>query len=388
MSTAVYPAQARAAARTTPEILRSCAVAVWIACLLLMGAAISGARDHRHAIQAVGKDSAPSIIAAQKIRWRLADMDAHAIAADAKFEEERGQAAEQMVRAAKNITYNEEYEPIRRLTSGLSVYAAKAQQARDRRDVNLWREAWQYLDGELLRAADELDAANRKELDKTYEEQGKGSSTAVTMLILAALVAGVALIGTQIFVTGRMRRLINPLLLLATMAAFIFTIYAAQRFQAARHDLKVAKEDAFESIHALLKAEAFAYSAQTDLIRAAADPAERSGYESEFGNRAEAVRKLLADELKNITFAGEEEPARLADAKFREYEAARTPAAFAEFDEALRRTMEVNQKAFDAAVERGFADVAWFEVVAPCWAIAIALKAWFGLQPRIREYSA
>ena len=81
MSTAIQqraPAQPVAPALTTPQILKTGLVCIWIATLLLMTAAITGAQSHRRAMKAVGKDSAPSIIAAQHIHAALADMDANA----------------------------------------------------------------------------------------------------------------------------------------------------------------------------------------------------------------------------------------------------------------------------------------------------------------------
>ena len=60
--------------------------------------------------------------------------------------------------------------------------------------------------------------------------------------------------------------------------------------------------------------------------------------------------------------------------------------AFNRFDNALGRTLDVNQKAFDDAVAKGFSDVSGFEVIAPIGAALIALFTWLGLRPRLREY--
>jgi hypothetical protein len=396
MSTAIHPVSIRRQAVvshqgwTTPEILKGGVLAIWVSCAMLMAAAIMGARSHRHAMQVVGRDSAPSIIAAQEIRTAMASMDAESTSADTKiYGEQRGKAAAAIVAAAKNITYGEAEEgPIRTMTQGLSAYSERVQAARDQRGMLPWRNAWANMDGVLLPAAEELDKANRKAIDDAYGEQSRKSSVAMTMLILAALVAGVALTGMQIFLAGRMRRAINPLLFLATLAAWILTIYAGQRFRDSDHELKVAKEDAFESIHVLLQARALAFAASGDLARAGFDKERHTQYEADFLATATRIRKLLDDERKNVTFAGEEEAAKQTSDSFNQYLAEPSGAAFSTFDLALKNTLDVNRKAFGNAVDRGFADVNQFEVVAPVWALAIAVLAWLGLRPRLREYSA
>ena len=146
MSTAVAPRHAVAASHnwTTPEILKGGILAIWVASAMLVAAAIAGARSHRHAMQVVGRDSAPSIMAAQEIRTSLAAMDAESTSADLKiYEEQRGRAVSAIVTAARNITYGEaEEKPIRTMTQQMSAYAESVQGARDRRDISIWRNAW------------------------------------------------------------------------------------------------------------------------------------------------------------------------------------------------------------------------------------------------------
>src|ERR1700692_553748 len=62
----------------TPQTLWAGLYIIWALDVLLLIAAIMGARVHRQAMQAIGKDSAPSIVHAQHIKTALADMDANA----------------------------------------------------------------------------------------------------------------------------------------------------------------------------------------------------------------------------------------------------------------------------------------------------------------------
>jgi hypothetical protein len=233
---------------------------------------------------------------------------------------------------------------------------------------------------------------------------------ASVLLILGGVLLGGILIAMQIFLAGRMRRILNPLLVAATLSALVFLIYAGQRFAASDRDLKVAKEDAFESIHALWQARAVAYSANSDEIRSLLDPALAAKYEQDYREKADQVDQSVAKELNNITFAGEGEAANAMAADLKDYRAlhgklqelsqsGRHDAAvafwqkqsndmFQKFDGALGQTLKVNQDAFEAAVGRGFGDVAGFEITAPVAALLIAVLGWLGLRPRIREYSA
>jgi hypothetical protein len=62
-------------------------------------------------------------------------------------------------------------------------------------------------------------------------------------------------------------------------------------------------------------------------------------------------------------------------------------ATFDRVDASLMETIAINQRAFDdviAASDRGLARAEWLD---PALAIAIALLAWLGVRPRLREYA-
>ena len=413
---------------TTPALLRLGVYGVIGASLLFMIAVITGARNHRQAMQSIGRDAAPSIIAAQHIRSALADMDASAAqellpggnpAAAARFEARRQEAVSAIVGAAENITYGDaERVPIQNLVFGLGTYTAKVQTAldlsrpNDRRSLDAYRSAAEIMDRQLVPAADRLDRANRTVLDDTYARQRAISSASMLFLLLAALVLCGVLIALQMFLARRMRRVVNPLLVLATIIAAFFTIYTVRSFQAGNDDLKIAKEDAFDSIHALWQARALAYSAHADESRFLLEPYRSDAYDDNAfrekadriahfpaaGDSADPASGYLADELKNVTFSGEREAATETIARFRDYLAlhaqlktngqAPSKQAFDKFDAALERTLAINQQAFEQAVSRGFSDVSGFEILAPIAAFLIAAFSFLGLLPRIREYSA
>jgi len=357
----------------TPNLLKAGGVAVTFTALLLMLTVIAGARSHRHQIQVIGRDSAPSIVAAQHISAALADMDATAADSDSStFDRRRTEAATAIIAAAENITFGDaERIPIQKLAIGLAAYSAAVKNS---------RQAQKIMDNDLLPAASALDDANRKELEAVWAEQKNASERSLSLMIAAGIMLGGVLLGLQVFISQRMRRTLNPGLFAATVAAWLFVVFAAQSFNAADRDLRVAKEDAFDSIIALWQARSVAYSANGDLRRALLDPANAALHQKAFHEKDERVRRYIEDELKNITFPGELEAAEATKSNY-------LAKNFAKFDEALGKTLKINQDEFEQAIDRGFRDVANFEIIAPFATLAICVLAWLGLRPRLREYS-
>lgn len=433
----------------TPQTLWASLYLIWALDAMLLIAAITGARVHRAAMQVIGKDSAPSIIHAQHIKAALADMDADAAnellgapsqasAAVEAYEKRRKEAATALIEAAKNITYPGEQDPIEDLQIGLGTYEAKIQQARDLHEwedesyVSAYREAARAMDDEVLPRADKLDEVNRTELDKTYAEQSGKSIAGIGFILAVGAALTAALVAIQKFLNRKMRRILNPMLILTTLLVLGFVLYTFNVLGEERHQLKVAREDAFESIHALWRARAVAYSANADESRYLLDVAHAWGYEQKFHQKAAELagtsfdrmleeagqgRKVegdsyLARELNNITFPGELIAATDALARFRDYmnidarirslqqngkhaealalcmgmNEGESNWAFDRFDQAITRTIQINQDEFDRAVDRGFSALSNFEIKATIVAVIIALLAFFGLLKRLQEY--
>lgn len=441
---------------TTPQLLKGGLYLTWGASLLLLLATISGVQGARHAIKTVGKDSAPSIISAQRIQDSLADMDANAANellvkpgqnpnAVKAYEERREKVNRMILDAAKNITYDEEDQIILTLQVKLGEYLTKIQQVRDfhqRGDTNgvlvNYREAAEMIDNTLLPAAAKLNEVNRKALDRTYSQQQFAAARSLLFVVISSFLLIGLLVAIQLFLSKRMRRTLNPMLLAATAIAVIFLGYSARAFLSASHNLKVAKEDAFESIQDLREGRSIAYSANGDESRYLLDPVFASKHEQAFFNKVDKLVKLptgqtfqtvaaasaqgqkvegftgyMAEELNNITFAGEREAAVDTLFKFGVYlnldkqirqlqqsgkhadaialcvgnNPGQSNWAFEQFKQANQKTLDINQAAFDKAVEQGFKDVDGFEVTTPVVVSAIALLTLLGLRPRLNEYS-
>ncbi len=437
----------------TPHRLKAFMYAIWIisAILFLLGeGSVTGARQ---AMQTVGKDTAPSIIAAQEISSALADLDANAanyllgsklnqVAAQDAFERRRHTVTTRLVDAAHNITYGEaESVPINTLFDALGRYLELYAEMRYRKDNGdaggafaVYTSATDLMHGKMLPAAAALDSANHEFLKREYDRQQWRSEAAdvVAGMVAAALVA--VLVWAQVYLFRKTRRILNPALLGATLLAALFGVYLVPRINVAREDLRVAKEDAFESIHAMWKARAIAYDANGDesryLLAGLRAPQFEQAYKEKVAKLASVAqpdevlvtsRKLpasykgfFADELRNITFPGEREAAQKMVRAFAAYDkidgqiralersskhaeavqkciglgADESNAAFDRFDQALQTVIAINHKEFDATIDAGTSALTLAGRILPVTSLLIAFLALFGIRPRLREYAA
>ena len=436
---------------------------------LLLVTVMVGTSVHRDAMKLVGKDSAPSIIAAQHIKSALADMDADAVndllepaaarnpaipaqsattaaqsAMTRAYEARRVEAAKELLSAAENITFGDaERAPIQALQVGMGTYERLAGKARDLHEtgnsgaIAAYLEASKLMDETLLPAADALDHANNDELEKSYEAQSSKSLGARALIIVTGLMVLLALAAVQGYLSYRTRRTLNPLLLVATMLALGLTVYSLIAMGQEQSELKLAKEDAFASIRTLWRARAIAYEANSEESRYLLDTAHAAEYQRMFaeesnslatlpsaeslsevlkaeanGHRVDGFSGSLADELNNITFPGERDAAistlvqyegyQKIDALMRQLEQhgqhkqavelclgtaqGQSNWAFEHFDQALGKTLDINQSAFDGSVDRGLSGLAGLEIKAALVAAVVAVLVFLGLAGRIREY--
>jgi hypothetical protein len=456
---AVDPSHVGAARWPTPRLLQAFLVAIVLAAGVLVLVGEESLLKVRHAVLTLGQDTAPSIIAAQEISSALADLDANAAnylignkehqeAALKVYVERRGKVSERIVDAARNITYEAELPPIRALEEGFGRYLEYAAQARYRYDsgdrdgaVVTYGLATEVMHKTLLPAADALDQANRHQLDLIYEAEHGTNAGAAALLAVAGLLT-LGLLGyAQVFLFRHMRRVFNLPLLGATAAAVGITIYLVARVLAAGEDLRVAKEDAFDSIHYLWKARAIAYDANGDESRfLMADAAHKAALDASFNRHVAdlttlpeptrddvsnmrrshvppGLQGLFGKELNNITFPGELDAAtdmaaafgvyHALDARIRKLERSNdngshalaielcigtkpdeSNAKFDAFDAALLRTIDINHKEFDAKIKEGDETLGRGVVAVPIAAALMALLGFLGLRPRLREYQA
>jgi hypothetical protein len=463
--------QIRSRVETTPGLLRLGQAAVWVLGLVLFLLVWAGVQQHRHALNTVSYEATASITAAQQLKAYLTDMHGDAAnelldtpdankQAVAGYDQRRVQAVDSLVAAARNITYPREEDLVKRLLTQLGLYEEAVARARlsHRRDDGaaaleeyrhadriMYQEGEKVPDKGLVAAADTLTRVNQEQLDGRYAAEQRSSGWFLAGVVLPGLVLLGTLAALQGFLFRRMHRVINPALLAATALIAGFLIYVVTCFVAVGRDLKWGKQDAFDSVGFLWRARADAYDANGEAGRRLLDPERHDAHEQAFREKVgrlvtlppgtkypdllAAVRGLrlpeeagrlppafkghLADELRNITFAGEQQAAKDALATFGDYLAiddqvrqlekekkhreavqlgtgykpGELNGAFRRFDAALGKVLQINEDEFHRAIRQGEAALAGCEAVAAVVLLAVAVLTYVGLRPRLREYT-
>lgn len=310
------------------------------------------------------------------------------------------------------------------------------------------RKATALLHDTLLKQAGLLNKVNEDHLRSAYAERLRVDGVEIAIFLAAALPAAALLFWTQRLLTRRTRRAVNPGLAAASAALFIGMAACVYCAASANKHLKIATSDAFDSIAALSKARAEAFDANADeswwLL--ARTEAERTAYDTAFWKKAQDLagpkagddtwRKAaykevetfkakgcpagtapktggyIGEGLGNITFEGECQGLALAfdgmakylaiDAQIRAFERSGHHAeaialdigtgenqsnwAFDRMDAGLKKTIEVNEKAYEEAAKATFSRLdpaTW--ILSVTMLLAAALSA-LGLRPRIDEY--
>jgi hypothetical protein len=457
---------------STPRVMQLGLVALSVALVVFWSVGWMVVSDAKQGVQTIARDTAPSVIAAQEIRAHLASMDAAVanagltrgearVHAWKDYTSEQAALSEYLVSAAQNITYGDaERKPILEITTGVQTYAGLIGEARatmasaDQRDntlpdaaLALIRQATALMNTTLLPAAGALNDANEVVLNRTWQGREAAFAWEAAGIIAAGLPALLILIGLQFFVASRVNRVINPGLLVASIAMAVAVAWAGYGCGTSAAALTSAKRDAFDSIRAMWKARAVAYSANADesffLLDASRKqayanafvdkmsqlvdvkfvrPASRSSYlggvNAYVGGSCSAAHPsfagLLGTELENVTFTGECTASGQTyrtlsnyldiDIKIRTLESSgqrdaaiamnvgvkpgESNYAFDLFDKSLGAVIGINQKAFETAVagaDQYLDPLPWLIGVGGA---LVAIFAFLGLRPRLNEYRA
>ncbi|WP_310488665.1 hypothetical protein [Chamaesiphon sp. VAR_69_metabat_338] len=457
MTSIPKPAQNLGKKYQTPQILRGGWYATWGVSLLLLAISIWGVNSQRQAIKTVGKDAAPSVLTAQQLQDSFAGMDASLASelllkpgdprqkeVEIDFQTNRKKIAARVVAAAKNITYPPEQEIVEKLQRADGDYLLKLQEARDahrRGDsvaaLSIYQSAATLMDEKILPKAEELSQVNLQQLEEIYALQRTVNGGTGFFMAIVGLAQIAILVTIQLFLYQRMRRMLNLPLLGATAIAIIFLGYTIISFVGATNNLKVAKEDAFNSLHALRQMRALSYRANADESRYLLDRVNAPQHERSFNDKIKKILTipptlttetvvsntlqniktpgltgLLSEGLNNITFTGEKELAIETLKSFNEYvkidtqirqlassgklpeaialclgtKPSESNGAFDRYKNIHTKLMDLNKKEFDRNIELGNDRLANFEIIASVALGSVAILTLAGLRPRLVEY--
>ncbi len=419
-----------------------------------------------HAIKTIGIDAAPSVVAACEIARGVLqmenDLSALLLQSDngdkletdrllADYESCRVSVSKQLVAAAENITYGlDERKPIedasisfgKILMLGQSALDLHAQE-KDPDKIARFRQCVDCVETGLLRSIDALKAANSEELEASYSQEAANAAMSCGFVLVVGLIWAICLFGTQVFLRQKFHRRLNLPILFALICLVIFMQNLYVSLRDSENSLRLAKEDSYDSISALLQARAEGHRAAAAQNRWLLDPEHAKEYEKQFEESAnriasfdkghdldstmiafkkqqESAEKIslpgfhgfLADELNNIRFEGEGEAAFAAlqeyasmiavDSKMRaaeksgDHQLSRrlalgySPDAgkyfFNRFDEATLRALKLNETHFKQFIEQAFGRLKGLLLASIVISLLVILLTYLGIRPRLAEY--
>jgi hypothetical protein len=447
----------------TPKILQTSMFAIWGLGLIWIPVTIGAMQSQRQAVKTIAQDSMQSVLLSQRIIDAMSDMDTMVASAlldpkdktllsregDPKtmegasqaFNKRRDDLTERLTKAAKNITFPGEDTAIRQLmldAGDYFVYLERAQAAHNKGDraeaLTQYKLAAQVLDQKFIPHAHKLRDINSEQLEKQYSDsRDRGAGSTVVVAFLGILTIG-ALVALQLFLHIRTRRTLNPMLLGTTIVALLFLLNALATMVSTGEQLRVLKEDSYNSLLSLRLARALLYGANSDESRYLLDPANAAKHETAFRDKTnqafgqsdnqavltQAIKNLetkqpdpasrgyFATAIGNITFPAERDALTAMMVNYKEYMAidqqirglvaakqqqaavrlclGGSNDAFDAMKKAMDTVKDVNEKVAKDVEQRATDQLANFEVKAAIALGVMATLVFFGLQPRLREY--
>jgi hypothetical protein len=358
------------------------------------------------------------------------------------FNVRRNDLAERLTLAAKNITFTGEDKAIQQIMLDFGSYLAyveRAQAAHAKGDramaIAQYRLATTILDKNLIPKAYELRDINSRELEQQYRDtQGGIDVSILTVATLGLMMIGL-LVSLQLFLTYRTRRTINPLLFIATMVALLFLLNSVLSLLVSGDKLQVLKKDSYNSLWALRSGRVLLYGANSDESRYLLDANGRQQHNQAFFDKVDkifhksndpaflslAIANLgkgisspassgyFATAVNNITSDQERTAVSKMMQSYQAYltinqkirnlvDSNKIPEALAlslgpsndAFDKiraSMNDAIKVKQDTFDRASIKADEQLSNFETKAAIALTLIAVLVFFGLRPRLREYS-
>jgi hypothetical protein len=155
------------------------------------------------------------------------------------------------------------------LMNDLAVYRERVWQTLTAGDAapGYYTQATNVLHLDVLPAAQRLKDASEGQLSQAYESKTVSQAWAVALVVVLGVVLVLLLIGLQVWLARRFRRILNPALMLATVliVALLVPVVTVLTLQA--RWLATARDDSLTPFLALSQARAISYDAAADTSR-------------------------------------------------------------------------------------------------------------------------
>ncbi|MDQ1358776.1 MAG: hypothetical protein QOJ52_2626 [Acidimicrobiaceae bacterium] len=263
---------------TTPGRLRLAAGAILVGLLVLAIVGTGALRARQRATTAVSRQGG-LLVGAEVIYSSLADADATATNTFLTtleppqrrqvYVNDLATATKELARVAGQAgTSNEAADAIAVITKDLPTYSGLIESARANNRLGYpvgaayLREASSLMQTEVLPAAGQLYQVEAGRLDRAYNS-GRSALDPIGM-VLAAAVALLVLAGTQLFVARRTNRVMNPLLVVASILTIVLVGWSVVAFSFSGNRLKEAQAKGSDPVQLLSSARILLSRAQVD----------------------------------------------------------------------------------------------------------------------------
>jgi hypothetical protein len=450
--------------RTLPGRIRALAFLSILAVAAVFAVSGLAVQDARDGLRVIGHDAGPQVVATGDLYFALSDMDAQLAAvllmgreqnlgsgrakALQVYDQRRSQAHRALLQGS-NLARNDpaEQQTARSMLDALGRYEEFAGQALQLDQSqshaagapapavrSLYTQATNIMKLDVLPKAYNLTLDNGTTVRRTYESKHSAVLAGRVWVLLAGVVVILVLVALQAYLALHFRRLVNPVLAIATLATLILVGTVVGLLTSEANHLKKAKGDGFDSVLSLSRARAISNNANADETRYLLDPTLADTYEQVYldksqeilyvpaGNLGEYYQQVDAKVAKGSGFMGflgaESQHVTLpgqAAALKRTLEAYRgvqhddagirrlstTPSGrhtaivlrmgtasqdFSGYDAKLVTLTAIHQKAFTDAIKDGDDGLSGWNVALPVSAIVIAILVLVGVRPRLSEF--
>jgi hypothetical protein len=442
--------------RTVPARIRAWTALTVVAVLALFGVTWTAIDDATEGLRVIGRTDGPQVVATGDLYYALSNMDTQVAnilllgrnqigggreEALRRYEESRNEAGRALLQAADLADDAAERRTVRELLNGLSEYERLAAEAMllsnreyvlgDAPDsaVVRYRAATKLMRLSLLPKAYNLTLESGSNVRRTYEEQHSAVRNGRLAVVVLGVVTLGLLVGLQVYLAHRFRRILNPALLAGTVALTVLVGLAMGLLERAAEDMRVAKEKGFNSMLALSRARAISNSMHGDQSRYLLDRQEADTYAQVYLDKAQSVLYTPAGNLntyyQGLSKAAREYPGKAdflgffgAEAKIADDKDVRDALAetikryngfqqqdrqlrasgrvehlmndvaerFREYDDALVQLTRIHRRTFDAAIADGYAAVNGWNYALPGTIAAVVALIFVGVRPRLVEY--
>ena len=430
--------------RVTPHRFMAILVGCILLAILAFGVTFTTFSGIHASVQAVGRDTAPSIIAAEQIQACLASADANGLNATLinapqqskqweRYRDNMNCAHSSLITASQNMaTGNPDRSFLFTIESSLGAYEYSMGQARDHVDGPLTSDL--LFQQQISPASNSLDTSTYARLKQLYDQHHALIDWQIPLVWFCFLLLLGALGASQWYLFRRTRRMITIGFAVASVGTILVLIYSAVVLNTGEAQLRAAKQNSLDNINALWSAKAIAYdmnALESLYMLHYGDTTKLTKDEQSFTTFAQSIVNIdplkavtnaeyhqpfggyLGNELSHISYPGERDAAIKAvdswaaystiDTQMRDLMKAsdsgqasyfntrflqdQSSLAFNQFDQAISRVIAIDQSHFDEQITSALNILQPFPFILTGWLVGCIIACISGMKPRMDEYA-